>query len=258
LRQARMGATESHVGELLDTIHERFERLRKQYGEKTVAALASANNTNEALFLMKTYFQGHVDFRLGREVELYQQRQDDLLRRLDKHANTQGALDLGLSGDLNGLRGMRELAEKKDIRGMWISFHPQLVGEDSQEIITELNRLISALEFSVVSTTHDFEWSRRASIVLPMAAWGEEVGTYTNYAGRIQITNRAVMPPGDAQPLHMLMAEMLGMTGAQVPTEPAAIFDWITRDVAAYSGLDYDSIGLLGATPAAAPQEVLR
>ena len=241
----------------LVSVHERFEAIRMEHGDSAVAGLASAANTNEALFLMKKYFKGRVDFRLSREVELYEQKQDELLRRIDKHPNTRGALDLGLAGELNGLRGMRELAEKKQIRGAWISFHPQLVGDDSPDIIEELRQLIAALEFSVISTTHEFEWSGQASALLPMAAWSEEIGTYTNYAGRIQITNRAVTPAGDAQPLHVLMAEMLKLSGVQVSHEPGAIFEWITRETAAYAGMDYDAIGLQGIS-SVQPVEVTR
>jgi NADH-quinone oxidoreductase subunit G len=119
LRTAAMGGEQRDIAELLPLIHDRFQSAGG------VAALGSATNTNEALFLMKKYFAGRVDFRLANEVDLYQKRQDDLLRRLDKHPNTRGALDLGLAGDLNGLRGLRDLAEKKQIRSMWISFHPQ-------------------------------------------------------------------------------------------------------------------------------------
>jgi len=259
LHEARMGAEQKFVDELLPDIHDRFEAIRKEYGDSSVAALGSATNTNEALFLMKTYFKGRVDFRLDREVELYQQRQDDLLRRLDKHPNTHGAIDLGLNGELNGLRGLCELAERKELRAMWISFHPQLVGTDAAEIIAGLTRLIDALEFSVVSTTHNFDWVRKASVLLPMAAWAEELGTYTNYAGRVQMTNRAVMPPGDARPLQVLMSDMLELSGVRVPPTPPAIFEWISREVPLYSNIDYDSVGLLGAMPTVAtPQEVLR
>ena len=53
---------------LLDQIHQRFESIRKEHGDGAVAALGSATNTNEALFLMKKYFQGRVDFRLGNET----------------------------------------------------------------------------------------------------------------------------------------------------------------------------------------------
>ena len=258
LRYARMGSEQKQIADLLAQIHERFESVRAHSGDEAVAALGSATNTNEALFLMKKYFKGRVDFRIGKETELYEQRQDDLLRRLDKHSNTRGALDLGLNGGLNGLSGMRELAEKKQIRAMWISFHPQLVGDDAAEIVAELKRLIDALEFSVVSTTHEFDWARKASVQLPMAAWAEEQGTYTNYAGRIQISNRAIMPPGNAQPLHVYMAELLRLSGVQVSSDPTAIFEWIAREVPLYSGMDYDAIGLLGVVPVQTPQEVLR
>jgi NADH-quinone oxidoreductase subunit G len=208
---------------------------------------------------MKKYFADRVDFRLGRETELFLQRQDDLLRRLDKHPNTRGALDLGLAGDLNGLPGLRKLAEAKQVRAMWIAFHPQMVGEDAPEIIEGLRQLIGALEFSVVSTTHDFDWAKKASILLPMASWAEENGTYTNYAGRVQRTNRAVMPVGEAQPLHVMMSELLSLAEVQVSTDPSAIFEWMSREVPAYKDMDYDTIGLLGMAPAqpAPAQEVM-
>ena len=258
LRHAQIGTEEKGVTDLLPLIHERFQSIRAQSGDDAVAALGSATNTNEALFLVKKYFKGRMDFRIGREVELYEQRQDDLLRRLDKHSNTHGALDLGLNGPLNGLTGMRHLAEEKQIRAMWISFHPQLVEDDAPEIVSELKRLIDALEFSVVSTTHRFDWAAKASVQMPMAAWAEEQGTFTNYAGRVQISNRAVMPPGDAQPLHILMAELLELSGLQVPREPAAIFERMRLEIPLYSGIDYDSIGPLGVAPLQTPQEVLQ
>jgi NADH-quinone oxidoreductase subunit G len=258
LQHPRAGSEIKPVAELLPVIHERFESIRNNEGENAVAALGSATNTNEALFLMKEYFKGRIDFRLSREVELYRQQEDELLRRLDKHPNTQGALDLGLSGALNGLRGMRDLAELKKIRAVWISFHPQLVGDDAAEIIDGLKALIASTDFSVVSTTHDFPWIHGASVLLPMAAWGEEKGTFTNYAGRVQITNRAVMPPGHALPLHVLMAELMALSGVQVSTDPSAIFEWLSREVPTYSNLSYDSIGSLGCPSVPVQEEVLR
>lgn len=141
---------------------------------------------------------------------------------------------------------------------MWISFHPQLVGDDSPEIIADLKQLIGSLEFSVLSTTHDFDWARSASILLPMAAWSEEKGTFTNYAGRVQVTNRAVMPPGDAQPLHVYMSELLKLSGIEAASNPSVIFEWISSEVPAYTGMSYDAIGLLGQASVQTPEEVLR
>jgi NADH-quinone oxidoreductase subunit G len=240
LRAASMRGNTKRIADLLPVIHQEFESIG------AVAGVGSATNTNEALYLMKKYFKGRVDFRLGREVETYQQQQDALLRRMDKHPNTHGALDLGLAGNLNGLEGICEKAESREIRGMWISFHPQMVGDDAPDMTQNLRRLIQALEFSVVSTTHDFDWAREATVMLPMAAWSEETGTYTNYAGRIQVARRAVMPPGDAQPLHSMMAEMLRLSGTAVPADPAAIFEMLAGEVPPYSGLNYEIIGLMG------------
>jgi NADH-quinone oxidoreductase subunit G len=247
LAEARSGGVAVSRRDALEAAHNRFEALRREGGESAVAALGSATNTNEALFLLRKYFHGRADFRLGRETADYRERQDDLLRRLDKHPNTQGALDLGLAGELGGLAGLAERAADKQIRGMWIAFHPQLVGDDAPETIAALERLIRSLEFSVVSTTHEFKWASGASILLPMAAWSEETGTYTNYEGRVQIARRAVAPPGDAMPLHAQMSELLGLGGTQVSPDPAAIFEWMSRELPLYAGLDYGRIGPMGA-----------
>jgi NADH-quinone oxidoreductase subunit G len=242
LRAARPDSTDSS----LEQIHRRFEGVRKQHGAEAVAALGSATNPNEALFLMKKYFQARVDFRLGSEAQNYQREEDALLRRLDKHPNTQGALDLGLGGTLNGLQGILGLAEQRQIRAMWISFHPQMVRDDDPEILDQLGRLIRALEFSVVSTTHEFSWAASATILLPMAAWAEETGTYTNYSGRVQIANRAVAPAGGAVPLHAMMARLLGFSGIQVSPEPGAVFEWMARETPGYTGMTYATIGSMG------------
>jgi len=255
LKSPRTHGDHRTVDALLPIIHQRFEAIRQEHGGAATAGLASATNTNEALFLMKKYFHGQVDFRLGNEVEDCQKRQDDLLRRVDKHPNTRGAMDLGLAAATDGLSGMLKMAERRQIRAMWISFHPQLIGDDAAEIFVQLQQLIGALDFSVVSTTHEFPWTAGATIVLPMAGWAEESGTYTNFAGRVQIANHAVQPPGEAKPLHSMMSGMLGLSGIQVSPDPAAIFEWIAREVSPYAGMDYDAIGPLGMPGITTPQE---
>jgi predicted molibdopterin-dependent oxidoreductase YjgC len=258
LQLPRTRGESRRVDALLPLIHQRFASIREEHGEASIAGLASATNTNEALFLMKKYFATHVDFRLDSEVENYQKRQDDMLRRLDKHPNTHGAIDIVLAAEasgLGGLRGLRKMAEARQIRGMWISFHPQLIGDDAPEILVELQQLIGALDFSVVSTTHDFSWTAGATFVLPMAGWAEETGTYTNFAGRVQISNHAVQPPGEAQPLHQMMSTLLGLSGIQVSPDPAAIFEWIAREVSPYAGMDYDAVGPLGMPGVYTPQQ---
>jgi hypothetical protein len=52
------------------------------------------------------------------------------------------------------------------------------------------------------------------------------------------------MPPGEARPLHRLMAEMLRM-----PDDAAAIFASMAHEEPVFSGLDYDAVGAFGAIP---------
>src|SRR5438094_2807579 len=51
-RWPRLHQTDKPVTELLSTIHERFQTIRQEHGDTAVAALGSATNTNEALFLL--------------------------------------------------------------------------------------------------------------------------------------------------------------------------------------------------------------
>jgi NADH-quinone oxidoreductase subunit G len=246
-REARVGTKVQDLDTALATAHERFTTISQEHGDAAIAGLGSATNTNEALYLMKRYFNGRVDFRLDRETELVGEQQDDLLRRLDKHPNTRGAMDLDLESDLGGLDGMLKLARAGSLKAVWVSYHPQLVEADSGKVVEKLGQLIESTDFSVVSSPAECDWAQSASIRLPMAGWSEENGTYTNYSGRVQIANRAVATVGDIWPLHRLMARMLQLSGSDTSQNPEHIFDLIASQVPAYSGLDYDLIGPMGA-----------
>jgi NADH-quinone oxidoreductase subunit G len=226
--------------------HRRLGDIRRESGEAAVAGLGSATSTNEALYLLRRLFAPQADFRLGGEESLYLEREDDLLRRSDKHPNTRGALDLGLDGALGGLPGLVEAAREGRIRAVWVAYHPQLVGEEDPAIAEKLAELLERAEIAVVATTHALGWTARAGVILPMAAWSEETGTYTNYAGRVQITHRAVAPPGQARPLAELLSRMLDLDGQPAPSDPEQIFALLGREVPALGHLDYAAIGSLG------------
>ena len=52
-----------------------------------------------------------------------------------------------------------------------------------------------------------------------------------------------------------MMSALLGLSGVQVSPDPAAIFEWIAREVAPYAGMDYDAIGPLGMPGVYTPQQ---
>jgi NADH-quinone oxidoreductase subunit G len=53
--------------------------------------------------------------------------------------------------------------------------------------------------FVVYVGTHGDAGAHRADVILPAAAYTEKSGTYVNTEGRVQMTERAVFPPGEAK-----------------------------------------------------------
>ncbi len=209
-----------------------------------LAALACASATNESLWLFRQYVeavfpQHRLEFRLDRESEAASERQDTLLRRVDKHPNTMGALHLGFSHGV-GLAGLVALAEKGEFGALLMLYHPPLVGEENPDTTDLLQRLLAAVRESVVLTTHDVPYLAQAKVLLPVAAWSEEEGTYTNYQGVTQYAGRAVSSQGATRPA----ADVLGdfwqyATSTRRQTGSEHVFHEIAASVPAFRGLSY-------------------
>ena len=87
-----------------------IETLTGQAAGK-IYGVASARMSNEELFLFKEYIMetcggAGVDFRCDDSHTLVAERQDNLLRRKDKHPNTRGALMLGTAGEASPAQGI--------------------------------------------------------------------------------------------------------------------------------------------------------
>jgi NADH-quinone oxidoreductase subunit G len=248
LRQAE-GWQEIGWDEALTTANERLRRPRTADQPASVAGLASTSATNEALLLFKRYLtrafpSSTLDCRFGREEQWVDERQDALLRRRDKHPNTRGALLLGLAATHGG--GLGKIADQAGdglLDAAVVLYVPPLVGEEDPATLTSLRRLVSSVSFSVVLTTHEADWLPAASLVLPVAAWAEEEGTYANYAGQVQQVDRAVAPPGAARPAGDVLAELLTRAGfGPQPVSPMERFGALVTEVPAYAGLSYASL----------------
>ncbi len=214
-----------------------------------VAALASTSATNEALLLFKRYVASTfvaplLDCRFGQEDRWVEEREDALLRRRDKHPNTRGAmlLDLAETPD-GGLRQMLARAREGAIDAALLLYYPPLVRQEDPATLEALAALLHAVPFSVVLTTHEGDWCRGASVVLPVAAWSEEVGTYTNYAGVVQLVGQALAPPGAARSAVQVLGDLLARAGrARASTAPGALFAELVATVPTYAGLAYESL----------------
>jgi len=116
----------------------------------------------------------------------------------------------------------------------------------------------AALEqaFLVALDSLPTETTRRADVVLPLATWVEEEGTYTNCERRVSRVRQAVTPPGEARPALWIYRELARRLGADWPERDARQIweEEIATLVPSLAGLTYERIDAGGRQwPAAQP-----
>lgn len=240
--------------EAVRSIASRLKEIRGANGPGSILGFASPSATNEALFLFKRYLADQVgatqfEFRVDSEEKNLAEKEDQILRHLDKHPNSMGAIKLGLiSDELDGIQGAIKAARDGRIKaGVVIYFKPLVRRPSDDEAEGRILELIDALEYSVVVAAHKAEWQGAASVVLPVAAWSEEEGTYTNFEGRVQLAGRAIEPGGDALPVWEVFAMLLHESGAESRWMSAAdVFATMTEHVPAYREISRDQTRLPG------------
>lgn len=99
---------------------------------------------------------------------------------------------------------------------------------------------LAGVDFLVVQDTFMTETASFADVILPAAAFAEQVGTYTNAERRVQLSQQALKPPGEAYAGWAIIAELAGWLGLQWSyAGPEAIFTEIVSLNPHYAGLSY-------------------
>ncbi|GEP08474.1 NADH-quinone oxidoreductase subunit NuoG [Methylobacterium gnaphalii] len=71
--------------------------------------------------------------------------------------------------------------------------------------------------FVIYQGTHGDRGAMRADVILPGAAYTEKSATYVNTEGRVQMTNRAGFPPGDAREDWAILRALSDVLGHKLP-----------------------------------------
>ncbi len=71
--------------------------------------------------------------------------------------------------------------------------------------------------FKVFIGHHGDKGAAAADVILPAAAYSEKDGTYVNLEGRVQRSNRAVFPPGDAREDWAILRALSDVLGHKLP-----------------------------------------
>jgi NADH-quinone oxidoreductase subunit G len=125
-------------------------------------------------------------------------------------ASRVGGLDLGFVPDKG--KGGRDVAGmlKGDMQVVY------LLGADE----IDMSRLGNA--FVIYQGTHGDAGAHRADVILPGAAYTEKSATYVNTEGRVQMTQKAVFPPGDAKEDWAIVRALSARLGKTLPYDTLA------------------------------------
>ncbi|MBI3941154.1 MAG: (2Fe-2S)-binding protein [Acidobacteria bacterium] len=201
-----VASREQAVQTLSDWIGDSIDR----HGSQSLGIFLSPKLSNEDLYGIGK-FARHVgidclDFRNPSERPGYQ---DDFLIQADKNPNTRGCLELGLyrrSEDSGGW--MAGEIQRGKVRVLIVFLQDLALAPEFQQVLGRLERLV-------------FVGSNRngtaeiASLVVPSATYAEKDGSFTNFEGRAQRFERAVVPLGSAVAEADLVASVAVSFGMQ-------------------------------------------
>jgi NADH-quinone oxidoreductase subunit G len=133
--------------------------------------------------------------------------------------------------DWNGFNVLHRAAAR--VGGLDLGFVPAASGRDVPGIVAgcaggeiEVLYLLGADEidldalgdtFVIYQGHHGDRGARRADLVLPGAAYTEKDATYVNTEGRVQQTQRAIFPPGEAREDWKIVRALSGALGRPLP-----------------------------------------
>jgi len=214
-----------------------------------IGVIASAQLTNEELFLIREIFQRSLGARVTISVPEEPGFCDDFLIKADKNPNTLGATLLGLADpDLPSAEQLVDEAIGENLDVLWVFGHDlvKLFGEE------KIRQLSEKLPLFIFSGTNDNSTVALAEWVLPSAAYVEKDGTFVNCHGRLQRIGRVFEPLADSREDWRILLELAEKLDVPFDWQtPEDIFAGLAESLAPFQGLSYDIIGSQGVEVAA-------
>ena len=236
----------------LTTISAAMAGSHKQQNSSPIGVIASAQLTNEELFLIRQIFHRALGARVTASVPAEPGSSDDFLIKADKNPNTLGATLLGFSGpDAPDAGQLVDEAIDGNLEVLWVFGHDlvKLFGEE------KVRQLSEKVPLFVFSGTNENPTVPLAHWVLPGAAYVEKDGTFVNCHGRLQRIGRAFPPLADSREDWRILLELAAKLGLTLNWRgPEEIFQGLAETVAPFEGLSYETIGAQGVDLATAAE----
>jgi formate dehydrogenase alpha subunit len=131
-------------------------------------------------------------------------------------------------------------ASGESIKALYIMGENPMVSDPN---LNHAEASLKKLDLLVVQDIFLTETARMADVVLPAAAFAEKYGTVTNTERRVQFTNKAFDPPGEARPDHEIIAEVAARLGAEgFPRTAEALWKELTDLTPQYAGMTWERL----------------
>jgi NADH-quinone oxidoreductase subunit G len=203
--------------------------------------VASANLSNEALFLVKNVIVDHLGLDVVFPIHEGEARKiktghGEWLQRIDAHPNSVGARLMGLNPvDEAGLKafcadGSGPLLVLDNLA------HPWLASDDAAEAL-------SGRRLAVAART-DTPLTNNVDLLLPTASWIETEGTYTSSTGRVQLARRGFPPQAQAMALWEILGRLAVVAGADEdpPVSSKAVLERMAAEIPAFRDITYQRL----------------
>ena len=123
------------------------------------------------------------------------------------------------------------------VRGLYVMGENPVISDPD---ISHAEEWIRGLEFLAVQDLFLTETARWADVVLPGSAFSEKSGTYVNTERRIQLTEPALPPPGDARRDLDIIIDLTRRLGLPTPwSEPEQVMREIASVTPSWRGVTY-------------------
>ena len=210
-------------------------------GAGAIGALVGAHATNEEIFALKSFMKDVIGSDLIGGMSYTPpgcSGDDELLIRANKNPNTRGLTAQGIP--LNGLDRLAQAVASGQLKMLIVlrADACRALGE------AEFVQRFGALEYMLVLDTDACETVQMANQVIPIAAYPELEGTFTNFQGVVQRLYSAFDPPGEAKPAIEVLTDLaMVLDEVERPQTAARIFAELAAREPAFAGLEFDKLG---------------
>jgi NADH-quinone oxidoreductase subunit G len=219
--QAQRLTAPTVAGAMVDwdrALDEATKRLRSvlDHDPAKVGVVFNAQSTNEDLYALSRLAFQHLGVGRAYLAGRDQGWHDDILVSADKNPNTAGAVAIG-GGRLASLVDLANDLKSGAITALLVlGADGILVGPTAATAMP-----FSGLSALVVVSSHQDPLVDAAHVALPMAAWAEVDGTFTNKMGMVQRIRSAVPPAGDSLPGWDILCHLARKLGATMDWDAA-------------------------------------